>query len=98
VICPGIVSPHFLANIVHPKYRGKNLTDDEYGTGMGLAVKQHANVVPDLVNYKAEASPFQLFMFKLNVLENVKPLDWWKSQAGRLNQETLSVVQDFYFV
>jgi len=39
--------PHFLANVVHPKYRGKNFTDDEYGTGMGLAVKQHANVVPD---------------------------------------------------
>ena len=98
MICPGIVSPQFFANTVLPKYRGKNLTDDEYGTGTGLAVKQYANVVPDLVNYQAEASPFKLFMFQLNVLENVKPLDWWKSQADLLNQETLSVVQDFYFV
>ena len=59
---------------------------------MDFAVKQHATVVPDLVNYKAKASPFQSFMFQLNILENVKPLDWWKSQADRLNQETLSVV------
>ena len=71
-------------------------TDDEYGTGMGLAVKQHANVVPDFFNYKAEA--FKSFMFQQNVLGNGKPLDWWKSQADLLNQETLSVVQDFYFV
>ena len=54
-----------------------------------LVVKQHANVVLDLVNYKAEASPFKSFMFQQNDLENVKPLDWWKSQADRLNQETL---------
>jgi len=61
---------HFLANIVHPKYRGKNLTDDEYGTGMDLAAKQHSAVIPDLVNYKAEAPPFQPFMFQQNVLES----------------------------
>jgi len=53
---------------------------------------QHATVVPDLVNYKAEASQFQSFMFQQNVLENVKPLDLWKSQTDHLNQETLSVV------
>ena len=61
-------------------------------------LKQLANVVPDLFNYKAEASPFKSFMFQQNVFENGKPLDWWKSQADLLNQETLSVVQDFYFV
>lgn len=83
---------HFLANIVHPKYRGKNLTTDEYGTGMDLAAQQHAAVVPDLVNYKAEASPFKSFMFQQNVLDSVKPLDWWKSHADHLNQETVSVV------
>jgi len=30
-------------------------------------------------------------MFQLNVIENVKPLDWWKSQADRLSQETIFV-------
>ena len=64
-------SPYFLTNIVHPKYKGKHLTDDVYGTGMDLAVNQYATVVPDLINYKAEASPFQSFMFQQNVLENV---------------------------
>jgi len=73
----------FLANIIHPKYRQKNLTDDEYGTGMDLATKQHAKVIPNLVNYKAEAPSFQSFMFQQNVIENVKPLYWWNSQADR---------------
>ena len=59
---------------------------------MDLAAQQHAAVVPDLVNYKAEASPFKSFMFQQNVLDSVKPLDWWKSHADQLNQETVSVV------
>ena len=84
-LCP---SP-FLANIVHPRYRGKNLTNDEHGTGMDFAAQQHAAMVPDLVNYKAEASPFQSFMFQQNMLESVKPLQWWKLQADYLKQETL---------
>ena len=42
--------------------------------------------------YKAEASPFKSFMYKQNVLDSVKPLDWWKSHADHLNQETVSVV------
>jgi len=29
------------------------LASDEYGTGMDLATKQHATVMPNLVNYKA---------------------------------------------
>lgn len=94
---PGHTASHLLANIVHPKYRGKNLTDDEHEFGMDSAAKQNAAVVPDLVNYKAEASPFQLFMFQQNVMDSVKSLDWWKSQADHLNPETLSVVHQLLF-
>jgi len=53
-IRPAFISS-FIGNIIHPKYRGKNVTDDEYGTGMDLATKQHATVIANLVNYKAEA-------------------------------------------
>jgi len=62
-------------------------------TEMDYAAQQHTAMVPDLVNYKAEAaSPFQTFMFQQNVLESVKSLHWWKSQADYLKQETVSVV------
>jgi len=41
------------------------LASDEYGTGMDLATKQHATVMPNLVNYKA----FKSFMFQQKVIE-----------------------------
>ena len=31
-------------------------------------------------------------MFKDNVIQNVKPVDWWKSQADRLHADTSKVV------
>lgn len=80
---------HLLANIIHPKFRGINLTTAEYDTGMNLAAEEYSASVPDLINYKAEAFPFQSFMFQMNVLETIKPVDWWKAQADRLNSETL---------
>jgi Protein of unknown function (DUF 659)/hAT family C-terminal dimerisation region len=82
---------HFLANIIHPQYRGKNLTDAEYDTGMSLAAEEYAASVPDLINYKAEAVPFQRFMFEMNVLDTVKPVDWWKSLSDRLNKQTVDL-------
>jgi len=83
---------HFLANIVHPKYRGQTLTPTEYDTGMDLASTEHSLIIPDLVNFKAEAPPFQQFMFQEKVIQSVQPLDWWKSQTDRLNKETMTVV------
>ena len=71
-----ITPSHLLANIVHLSYRGKNLTDSEYSTGMDLAAAEHNSIVSDLINYKAEAAPFQSFMFQQNVMNTVKPLDW----------------------
>ena len=87
-----ITPSHLLANIVHPSYRGKSLTDIEYSTGMDLAATEHNSIVPDLINYKPEAVPFQSFMFQQNVMNTVKPLDWWKSQTNQLNKETVTVV------
>jgi len=68
------------------------LANDEYGIGMDLATKQHVTVIPKMVNYKAEASAFQSYMFQQNVVENMKPLDCWKSHASRLSQERIIVV------
>lgn len=82
---------HLLANIIHPQYRGKNLTNAEYDTGMSLAAEEYTASVPDLINYKAQAVPFQCFMFEKNILETVKPVDWWKSQADHLNQQTVDI-------
>ena len=83
---------HLLANIIHPKYRGKTLTNAEYKTAMEHASTKYNAILSDLVNFKAEAPPFQRFMFQENVIQTFSPLDWWKSQADRLNPETNKAV------
>ena len=83
---------HLLANIIHPKYRGKTLTDAEYEAGMEHASTKYSEIIPNLVNFKAKAPPFPQFMFQENVIQTVSPLDWWKSQADRLNQKTNEAV------
>ena len=62
------------------------MTDDECGTEMDLAARQHAAIVQDLMMYKAEAAQPKPFAFQQNVTESVKPLDWWKSEADQLNK------------
>jgi hypothetical protein len=82
---------HLLANIMHPKYRGQSLTEAELNTGMELASTQYGQIVWHLINLKAQASPFQKYMFSDSVLTNVQPLDWWKSQSDRLHPDKITV-------
>ena len=83
---------HLLANVVNPKYRGKSLTDAEYETAMDWATAEHENIIPDLINFKAQAGPFPTFLFKDNVVQTVKPVDWWMSLTDRLHADTRKVV------
>ena len=41
------------------------MTEDECATGMDLAAKQHAAIVPDLTKYKAETAPFKQTIYVL---------------------------------
>ena len=88
-------SHHFLANLMHPRYRGQSLTDAEVEIAMELVSTQHELILPDLVKFRAQASPFMTYMFADNVTEGVQPVDWWKSQGGdgRLHPHTVSVVE-----
>ena len=83
---------HFLPNIVNLKYRGKDLTDKEIENGMDFAASKNPNFLPLLVNFKAEVAPFQKFMFHDNIVQNIKPCDWWKFLKDSVNQELLEVV------
>lgn len=83
---------HYLANITHPRYRGKSLTTDEFDIGMNVVLTQHSTVVADIINLKAESSPFSRYMFEEAVTSSVHPVDWWKSQSDRLHADTLPLV------
>lgn len=88
------LSPHhFLANVMHPRHRGQSLTDAELDIAMELATTQHEQIVPDMINLKAQASPFMKYMFADSVLKAVQPVEWWVSQGGRLHPDTVSVAK-----
>ena len=83
---------HYLANITHPRYRGKSLTTDEFDIGMNIVLTQHSTVVADIINLKAESSPFSRYMFEDAVTSSVHSVDWWKSQSDGLHADTLPLV------
>lgn len=62
---------HFLANVMHPSFRGQSLTDKEAESAVELAETQHEAIVPDLINLKAQSSPFPKNMFADNVIKSV---------------------------
>ena len=84
---------HFLANVMHPSFRGQSLTDKEAESAIELAATQHEAIVPDLIKLKAQSLPFTKYMFADNVIKGVKPVDWWLSQADRIHPETVSVAK-----
>jgi uncharacterized lipoprotein YmbA len=74
-------SYHLLANSMLPNYRGQSLTEAQFNIGMELASTQYGQIIWHLINLKAQASPFQKYMFSNSVLTNFQPFDWWKSQS-----------------
>lgn len=86
-------SHHFLANLMHPRYRGQTLTDEEHEAAMELASTHHNMIVPNLINLKAQASPFLTYMFADTVIQSVQPVDWWRSHGNRLHPDTIHVAK-----
>jgi hypothetical protein len=58
---------------------------------MNYAVFNYTTIVPTLINSKDKAAPFQQFMFHNNVIDTINPLNWQKSQADRLDYDTIKV-------
>ena len=72
----------FLANIVNLKYRGKDLTDKEIEIRMDFATSKNSDFLPFLVNFKAEVTLFQKYMFHDKIVQTIKPCVWWKFYKG----------------
>jgi len=78
---------------MHPRYTGQSSTDQEVQNAMELAATQHEVIVPDVINMKAQSSPFLTYMFADNVIKAVKPVDWSVSHADRVHPVTVSVAK-----
>ena len=90
---------HLLANIVNLKYRGKILTDNEIEIGMDFVASKNPEFIPLLVNFKTEVAPFQKFMFHDNIVQTIKPCDWWKSHEDHASSAGVErIFSSFVFV
>lgn len=69
---------HYLANILHPAYKGKKLTMEEENMGMNWINENCPSALSLIMIYKAELPPFQPYMFSAHSL-NAGPLAWWLS-------------------
>ncbi|KAM4023539.1 uncharacterized protein ACNLHF_028214 [Anomaloglossus baeobatrachus] len=72
---------HYLANFLHPIYRGKKLSEAEINSAMEWLANTNHDIVATVLKLKCESAPFQKHMFADNVVNELKPLDWWKSQS-----------------
>ena len=89
-----LTSAHYLANILHPSYRDKNLTVEEENIGMKWAHDNHPSAMPIIMNYKAELSPFFPYMFSVHST-NAGPLAWWLS-LGKVTGEFSDLVRKLF--
>jgi hypothetical protein len=68
---------------------------EEYNIAMEFISEKHPAALPDVLKFKARASPFNHFMFSPNVLNDatLSPLVWWLSLEKQLNQQTTQLVR-----
>ena len=87
-----------MANLTNPRYRGQSLTDAECKIAVELATTQHDPIVSDLINFRAQASPFIKYTFGDSVVKAVQPIDWWVSQGNCLYPDTVSLAKQLLTV
>ena len=70
---------HFLANCLHPKYRGRHLTPEQLLSAHQLLLSKDPNMMPHLCSFQAEAGPFPVIMFHEACINKLEPSVWWIS-------------------
>jgi Protein of unknown function (DUF 659)/hAT family C-terminal dimerisation region len=93
-----MTAPHYLANLLDPRYRGLKLTQEQIHEALQYASAYHPDVMPAILKYRAEAGPFHSYMFLENILKDVSPLQWWNSLKGQgdLNPSVLGLVAQLF--
>nr|XP_042907854.1 uncharacterized protein LOC122271260 [Parasteatoda tepidariorum] len=86
--------PHFLANLLDPRYAGINLTPVEKTESLIFINEEYPqSIMPVIFKYQAKSEPFHEFLFNPNIVNQVSPIDWWKSQIAG-NVEVKNAVLD----
>ena len=87
---------HFLANIMDPRYKGHRLGNEEVDEALQWVSENKPECLVNILNLRAQASPFQTYMFQDRVEKTMQPLDWWISQKDRLGDELISLANQIF--
>ena len=79
---------HFFAYLIHPKYRGEKLIEEERESAMEFAKEIRANNL-----HIAKVKPFSCYLFDEDVVESLQPVDWWLSLKDQIPDFIFDVAQ-----
>ena len=69
---------HFFAYLIHPKYRGEKLIEEERESAMEFAKEKYGSeLITYTLKFLAKVKPFPCYLFNEDVVESIQPVDWW---------------------
>ena len=83
-----VTDSHFLVNLLHPRYKGKHLSEaDEEAAAQQLLLKlhvEHPEVIADLCAcaFTAGSDPFPASLLSAACVEQMSPVLWWTSVSN----------------
>ncbi len=91
-----MTAPHYLANLMDPRYRGMKLTQEQIHEALEYASDYHPAAMPTLLKYRAEAGPFHSYMFSEKILKDVSPLAWWNSVKCDIDASVINLAEQLF--
>ena len=71
-----MTSSHYLANLLHPVYRGKKLQPEHVTSAQDLLLTTKPTTVPDLLEFMTDSAPIPKTLLQDSVISNTKPTTW----------------------
>ena len=76
---------HFLVNLLHPKYKGKHLSEADEEAICQLLLKlhpEHPEVIADLCAFTTGSDPFPASLLSSACVDRMSPVVWWTSVSN----------------
>lgn len=80
-----VTDHHLLANLLHPTYKGKKLSEAQEEAARQLLLKlhpEHPEVIADLCAFTAGAEPFPPSLLSSGCVDQMSPILWWTSVSN----------------
>jgi len=77
-----VTDNHFLANLLHPKYKGKHLSEADEEAAQQLLAKLHPEHPEDLCAFTAGSDPFPASLISSACVDRMSHVVWWTSVSN----------------